>query len=366
MTRVLVVDDSALVRKLFGQLLAAQSGFTVAFARNGLEAIEQLDTFAPDVVTLDVQMPHMNGLECLDRIMLQRPCPVVMVSTVTEDGATATLDALRLGAVDFVAKPSGVVSLHMEEFGPAFVAKIRSAATAKLPASLRLKDRLQFRATGGATARASGPRPIAEESPAEAVSGEGLVLVGTSTGGPPALEALLTALPADFPWPILVAQHMPSTFTGSLARRLDGICALKVVEAGRLAPIEVGTVYIGRGDADIVVTQRAARLVVMTAPAKPDYPWHPSTDRLVRSALEHVPPSQLVGVLMTGMGNDGAQAMSELRSRGGRTIAEAEETAIVWGMPGELVRAGGATWTLPLPMIAHRLRRLVPARATRS
>jgi two-component system chemotaxis response regulator CheB len=290
----------------------------------------------------------------------------VMVSTVTEEGATATLDAIRLGAVDFVAKPSGVVSLHMDAFAPAFLAKIRSAAAARLPASLRLKDRLQFRATGGLAARPGSPKAAPDESPSEVLSGEGLVLVGTSTGGPPALEALLTALPADFPWPVLVAQHMPGTFTGSLARRLDGICALKVVEAGRLEPVVAGTVYIGRGDADIVVSQRASGLVVMTAPAKPDYPWHPSTDRLVRSALEHVAAAQLVGILMTGMGNDGASAMSELRAQGGRTIAEAEETAVVWGMPGELVRAGGATWTLPLPLIGQRLKRLVPARAARS
>ena len=364
MIKVLVVDDSALVRKLFGQVLATEADFVAAFARNGLEAIAQLDSFAPDVITLDVQMPHMNGLECLDRIMLQRPCPVVMVSTVTEEGAEATLEAMRLGAVDFVAKPSGVVSLHMQEFAPAFLAKIRAAAAAKLPASLRLKDRLQFRASGGA-ARFSGAKILLDDSAADTLSGDGLVLVGTSTGGPPALEALLTSLPADFPWPILVAQHMPATFTGSLARRLAGLCALKVVEAARLAPAQAGTVYIGRGDADIVVSRRPSGLVVMTAPAKPDYPWHPSTDRLVRSALEHVAAPQLVGILMTGMGNDGAQAMSELRAGGGRTIAEAEETAVVWGMPGELVRAGGATWTLPLPMIAQRLKRLVSVRAPR-
>jgi two-component system chemotaxis response regulator CheB len=361
----MVVDDSALVRKLVSQVLATQGDVVACFARDGREALEQLESFAPDVVTLDVHMPQMNGLQCLDRIMLQRPCPVLMVSAVTEEGAAATLEALRLGAVDFVAKPSGVVSLHMEEFGPALVAKIRAAATARLPASLRLRDRVQFR-TSGLSPRPQPSRMAAEEPATELLSGDGIVLVGTSTGGPPALEALLLPLPKEFAWPIVVAQHMPGTFTHSLARRLDGICALKVVEAGRLEPLQAGTVYIGKGDADVLIANRGARRAVMTAPARADYPWHPSTDRLVRSALEFVPASQLIGVLMTGMGNDGAQAMSELRSRGGRTIAESEETAVVWGMPGELVRAGGATWTLPLPMIAHRLKRLVPTHAARS
>ncbi len=190
--------------------------------------------------------------------------------------------------------------------------------------------------------------------------------MGTSTGGPPALEALLAPLPATFAWPILVAQHMPAGFTGPLARRLNGICALTIVEVTEPMILQAGHVYIGRGDADILLSKRAKELIVMTAPAKPSYPWHPSTDRLVRSAMDHAPAAQLIGVLMTGMGNDGADAMTELRAQGGRTIAEAEETAIVWGMPGELVRAGGASWVLPLPQIARRLQRLVPAHAART
>ncbi len=366
MIKVLVVDDSALVRKLFGGVLAAEPDVTVAFARNGLEAVEQLDQFQPDVVTLDVQMPQMNGLECLDRIMLQRPCPVVMVSAVTAAGAVATLDALRLGAVDFVTKPTGAVSLKMADFAPTFVLKIRAAAAAKLPASRRLKDRVQFRVSRGVIPKVRAAQLALSEAPIEAARGEGLVLIGTSTGGPPALEAVLTSLPATFPWPILVAQHMPATFTGPLAQRLNKICALNIVEAGRPTALTPGAVYIGRGDADIVVSRRPTGLVVMAVPAKSDYPWHPSTDRLVRSALDHMAADQLIGVLMTGMGNDGAGAMTELRSRGGRTIAEAEETAVVWGMPGELVRAGGATWTLPLSLIAGRLQHLVPAHAARS
>jgi two-component system, chemotaxis family, protein-glutamate methylesterase/glutaminase len=362
--KVLVVDDSPLVRKLFGRVLTQEPGFEVVFARDGVEALDKLDSFRPNVITLDVNMPQMNGLECLDRIMVQRPCPVVMVSSVTEEGADAALDALRLGAVDFVAKPSGAVSLHMDSFAPTLLEKIRAAACAKLPASRRLRERVQLRAAGMRPARERIKTVENAEAEPKPAVGAGLVLVGTSTGGPPALEAFLGALPQSFPWPILVAQHMPADFTAAFAKRLNGICALEVIEASHPMLAQPGCVYIGRGDADIVVSRRPSGLVVMAAPAKSTYPWHPSTDRLVRSAMDHLPATQLIGVLMTGMGNDGAEAMTLLRAKGGKTIAEAEETAVVWGMPGELVKAGGADWVVPLPGIADRLRKLVPSDAS--
>lgn len=376
MIRVLVVDDSALVRKLFGRVLAEESDLEVRFARDGNEALALLEEFRPDVITLDVQMPGMDGLACLDRIMLQRPAPVVMVSAYTDEGAEATLTALELGAVDFIAKPSGAVSLRIDEFAPMLKSRIRQAAGARVPASRRLRERVRLR-TGGAVlarprpARAARPKDTVTvlqtedaTAPVVAASGEGVVLVGTSTGGPPALETLLTALPGDFPWPIVVAQHMPATFTGPLARRLDGLCALRVVEVSAAMPLEAGTVYIGRGNGDVVLARRGGQLVVMPVPEQAEYPWHPSADRLVRSAMALLPASQLVGVLMTGMGDDGAAAMAELHAQGGRTIAEAEETAIIWGMPGELARAGGASYIVPLPRIAQRLQALVPEHAT--
>jgi two-component system chemotaxis response regulator CheB len=355
----LVVDDSALVRKLLGQVFAREADFEVQFARNGVEALEQLASFDPHVVTLDVHMPQMDGLACLDRIMVEGPRPVVMVSSLTAAGAEATLTALRLGAVDFAPKPDGAVSLHMDAWGPELVSKVRAAAGARLKASARLRDRIKHRigAAGALRPPRAEPKPSRPASPAR---GDGLVLVGTSTGGPPALEALLTALPADFPWPILVAQHMPASFTGPLARRLDAICALSVVEVARPTPLQPGNVYIGRGDADVIVARRPAGLVALAAPGLAGYPWRPSADRLVRSALDHLAASQLIGVLMTGMGNDGAEAMALLHAQGGRTIAEAEETAVVWGMPGALVKAGGADWVEHLPRIADRLQGLVP------
>jgi two-component system chemotaxis response regulator CheB len=359
--KLLAVDDSALVRKLFSRIFAEEPDFEVRFARNGLEALDQLKLFRPDVVTLDVNMPQLDGLACLDRIMIEHPCPVVMVSSLTVAGAEATLEALRLGAVDFVAKPEGAVSLRLDALAPELVAKIRAAAGAKLRSSLRLKARIQHRIGGGKALPppATADAAVADPAPV-AATGDGLVLVGTSTGGPPALEALLLPLPATFPWPILVAQHMPASFTGSLARRLDGLCALNVVEVLRPMILQPGHAYIGRGDADLIVSRRPAGLVAMAAPAQPGYPWHPSVDRLVRSAMQHLHPSQLIGVLMTGMGHDGAEAMTLLHARGGKTIAEAEDTAIVWGMPGELAKAGGADWILPLPRLAERLRLLTP------
>ncbi|BBK33421.1 two-component system chemotaxis response regulator CheB [Stella humosa] len=359
MIRVLVVDDSALVRKLLGTIFRQELDFEVEFARDGVEALDRLTAFAPDVITLDVEMPNMDGLACLDRIMVERPSRVVMVSSITAAGAGATLAALRLGAIDFVAKPRGAVSLHIKEWGPQLVAKVRAAAGVTLRSSLRLKERVRHTIGTAPTRRRPQAAAVDRSAAARPVTGNGLVLVGTSTGGPPALEALLSPLPGSFPWPILVAQHMPATFTGALARRLDQLCELSVVEVTEPVHLLPATVYIGRGDTDLVVSRRAGRLVAMAAVAKSTYPWHPSTDRLVVSAMEILPASQLIGVLMTGMGNDGAAAMTRLRAEGGRTIAEAEETAVVWGMPGALAKAGGAEWVLPLYRIADQLRALV-------
>jgi two-component system chemotaxis response regulator CheB len=354
--RVLVVDDSALMRKLLGKIFSGEADFEVEFASNGLDALDRVKSFAPDVVTLDVHMPRMDGLACLDRLMVERPTPVVMVSSLTEADADATLEAFRLGAIDFVAKPQGAISLYIDELAPELISKVRMAAGARINTALRLSERVRHRIGGGV--HAAAPRPRAAKD--TAMEGDGVVLVGTSTGGPPALEALLGDLPGDFAWPLVIAQHMPSTFTGPLARRLDGLCRLTVLEVRQPLLLQPGCAYIGQGGTDIVLARRSAGLVAMPVAADKDYPWHPSTDRLVRSALDHVPASQLVGVLMTGMGNDGAAAMTRMRSEGGRTIAEAEESAVVWGMPGELVAAGGADWIVPLPGIAGRLRKLIP------
>ncbi|WP_421695977.1 chemotaxis-specific protein-glutamate methyltransferase CheB [Aestuariivirga sp.] len=357
MIRVLIVDDSALMRKFLAGLFEAEEGFMVATARDGADALSRIGSFNPDVVTLDVEMPTMDGLACLDRIMVEHPCPVVMVSAVTEQGADATMEALQMGAVDFVAKPTGTISLHREEFGPLIKERVRQAAGIRIRRSARLADRLRFNA--GATRQPSEGRV----APALSHSGDHrLVLVGASTGGPPALDALLSGLPSEFRWPILIAQHMPRTFTASFARRLDSLCKLPVREVNAPTAIEDGCVYVGRGDADMMVARRGDQLIAIPVPSSAQHLWHPSVDRLVMSAMQHMGPHQLVGILLTGMGNDGAAAMAELRKAGGYTIAEAEESAVVWGMPGELVRLNGASDIVALPHMAERLLEIGPWR----
>lgn len=362
MIRLLIVDDSPLMRRLLGGIFEAEGDFEIEFARDGAEAIEKLHAFKPQVVTLDIHMPRMDGITCLDRIMVERPCPVVMVAARTDEGAAETLEALDLGAVDFVPKPDGAVSLEIDTLAPVLVDKVRTAASARLKASSRLTERIRARRAltsaghpGSTAGTRRQSRPQGRVLVTGTISDGGLVLVGTSTGGPQALDMLLTGLPADFPWPILVAQHMPASFTAALARRLDKICALSVVEVSSPTALVPGVVYIARGDADMVVRLQKGQRVASAAPANSAYPWHPSVDRLVRSAMEVVPANKLVGVLMTGMGNDGAAAMAEMRAQGGRTIAEAEESAIVWGMPGELVKLGGADHVEPLERIGERL-----------
>ncbi len=356
MIKLLAVDDSALMRRLIGEVFADEPEFQLWFARDGVEALARLHEQRPDVVILDIHMPQMDGLACLDRIMLERPCPVVMFSSLTAEGARETLDALSLGAVDFAAKPGGAISLKLDEFGPLLIEKARAAAKARLPTSHRLAERIRLRSGGvSATRTRPTPAPARPARPDFRPGAPRLVLVGCSTGGPPALDALLQPLPADFPWPIVVAQHMPASFTGAMAARLDRLCALSVVEVSRPEPLAAGRVYIGRGDADLMISRRAGQLVALSAPSSAAFRWHPSVDRLVDSAMDQQAPGDLVGVLMTGMGNDGAAAMTRLRQAGGRTIAEAEESAVVWGMPGELVRAGGAEFVLPLERIAQGL-----------
>lgn len=375
MIRLLIVDDSPLMRQLLTEIFAEAGDFETGTARNADEALAQLSAFQPDVVTLDIHMPGMDGLACLDRIMVERPTPVVMLSSLTEAGADETLEALALGAVDFIPKPRGPLSIEIEGIAATLVAKVREAASARIPRSARLTERVRRRAAatrlaGGSAApiRPSMPRQAATAIPprrrparlpshgkAEALSGIEAVLVGVSTGGPSALDALLGPLPADFPWPIVIAQHMPSSFTGPLARRLDRGCAIAVEEVRQPRPLRPGTAYIGRGDADLIFSRRDGVPQILAAPMRADRLWHPSADRLVESARALFPPRALVAVLMTGMGHDGAEAMAALHRDGGHVLAQDEASSVVWGMPGALVAAGGADLVLPLEELAAQL-----------
>lgn len=363
--KVLVVDDSALMRRLLSAVLT-QAGWTVAAARNGREGVEQLLEWQPDVVTLDINMPEMDGLTALSLMMQARPTPIVMVSSLTEKGAQATMEALALGAVDFIAKPGGTISLSIDDIQALLLEKVRTASRIRLrpgrpaaampvPVQRSPRPALARPAPMGTSTSTSAP---ASPAPPRGGMGRcpGLVLIGISTGGPRTLEDVLPQLPADFPWPVLVAQHMPPNFTLAFAQRMDRMCALEVVEVGEPMPLEPGRIHIGRGGTDLVVVERLGRLVAQPRPESPGHPWHPSADVMVESAMRVLPASQLVGVLMTGMGFDGAQAMAELKARGGRTIAEAESSCVVFGMPSELIQRGGASVVLPSQDVARQLR----------
>lgn len=348
MLKVLVVDDSALMRRQLRRMLEAEGDIEVAIARNGREALEQVAAFEPQVVTLDVNMPEMDGLTCLGHIMHEAPRTVVMVSSITQEGSEAAVRALGLGAVEIVAKPDGTVSLGLDRMRAELLAKVRAAARARPRRAPRLRDMLRVERLSAERRRS------AAAVRATARNGLGLTLIGVSTGGPRVLEEILSALPADYPHAVVVAQHMPAGFTASFARRLDAICEVAVTEVDRPMPLAPGHVYIGHGEADIVIERRIGRLVANSVSVDGS-PWHPSVNRLVRSAIRATSPASLIGVQLTGMGDDGAEAMALLRGRGGRTIAESEETAVVFGMPGELIRRGGATEVLACDRIAARL-----------
>jgi two-component system chemotaxis response regulator CheB len=378
-TKVLVVDDSALMRRLLTGVLG-DAGFEVAVARNGAEGVSQLTEWQPDVVTLDINMPEMDGLTALSLMMQARPTPVVMVSSLTERGAQATFEALALGAVDFIAKPGGTISLTVDDIAGPLVEKVRAASRSRLrprsslgattgrgtgtaPMAALAAGAAPTRGATGAAPRTPLQRP-GKPKPEPVRSGEvgkpaGLVLIGVSTGGPRTLEDILPLLPANFPWPILLAQHMPRNFTNAFARRMDSLCQLQVRECDTTLPLEAGTVYVGQGGADMVVAERLGRLVVQPRPEAAEHLWHPSVELMVDSAMKHLPATQLVGVQLTGMGYDGAEAMARLHRQGGRTIAESKDTAVVFGMPAELIERGGASTVLPCQDVAQQLCRWI-------
>jgi two-component system chemotaxis response regulator CheB len=352
MIKLLIVDDSALMRRQLAAVFQAAGGFDIRQARNGKEAIAENIAFQPAVITLDINMPEMDGLTALSVIMTERPVPVVMVSSLTEQGALATLEALNMGAVDYIPKPGGTISLTIAEIERELLAKVRAAARSQLrrPAAMA-KASSRANVGSGALARLrSAPR----RGPAQG-AGDGLVLIGVSTGGPRTLEEILPLLPADFPWPVLVAQHMPGAFTKSFADRLNRVCPLTVTEVAGPCAVSPGHIYIARGSADMTLAQRNTGVHALSRPETAQYIWHPSVELLARSALAVCPAPSLVAVMLTGMGNDGADGFAEIARRGGRTIAESDETAIVYGMPRELVDRGGATAVLPAYRIAGQL-----------
>jgi len=357
MIKLLIVDDSALMRRQLTVLFEGEPDFEIRTARNGREAVEENRSFQPDVVTLDINMPEMDGLTALSMIMVERPVAVVMVSSLTEKGALATLEALNLGAVDYVAKPGGTISLSIDAIRASLIAKVRAAAKAKLKPLGTISRKV---AAPGRAFRDGAPSMSRPAAPAAApvrrnFGSAGVVLIGVSTGGPRTLESILPNLPAGFPWSILVAQHMPASFTLPFAQRLNGICAMPVVEASRPMNLEPSTIYIAKGGSDMQVVMRGGKPTVTPSPENSEFLWHPSVELLGRTALEHFDGTHVLGVMLTGMGNDGSDAFADIKKRGGRTIAESEDSAVVFGMPAELIKKGGATVTLHADKIARQI-----------
>lgn len=341
--KILVVDDSALMRKLLREIFEKE-GFEVLTARNGVEAIELNNTFQPDLITLDINMPEMDGLTALSHIMIQRPVPVIMVSSLTEEGALATFEALNLGALDYVTKPGGTISLNIDKIKDELILKVNAALKSRLRTGQLIRK-----------IRAEREKLIKPKSEPLLSQNEGVVLIGVSTGGPRTLEEILPELPEDFLLPVVVAQHMPATFTKSFAERLNAVCKLNVTEVNRPLPLERGNIYIGKGEADVVIVRRTDKLMVQPKPENPKFLWHPSVEVLGRSALENIDPKRIIAVMLTGMGYDGSDAFAEIKKRGGKTIAESEETAVVFGMPRELIEKDGATVILPAQEIARQI-----------
>ena len=383
MIRVIIADDSAFMRMVLSDLFKKQPDFEVLdTAKNGKEAVEKVLRLKPDLLTMDVNMPVMDGLQALEIIMKDCPIPVVMCSSLTKEGANATIKALDLGAVDFISKAGGSVS-KISTIEDEILSKCRAAASARLrrpgaapvasppPARaaepilrriempkrstmqlphretrpLQPRPMASQRTAGSGTATPSAGRPPSGVSPREK-----LVVLGTSTGGPKALQTVVTGLPKNLPCGVLIVQHMPPGFTKSLAERLDEISQISVKEAENHDIIEAGHVYVAPGNYHMTVVNGAKGKEIVLNQDPPLGTLRPAADVLFKSAafLGH----KLVSVILTGMGSDGAVGMKEIKKHGGYIIAESEATAVVYGMPKAVVEQGIADEILPLPEVA--------------
>lgn len=339
--KVLIVDDSAFMRKLISDFLSVHPEIeVVGTARNGEDALKKWRTFRPDVVTLDVEMPVMNGLEVLKVMMKEEPVPVVMLSSTTKEGADTTLQAIQAGAVDFVPKPSGSISIDLHKIKSELVEKVLSASKAnlsKLPPDEHICN--------GPAIKKSANQTSLGNRKAERMSGVGtagtkrengakkLVCIGTSTGGPRALQQVLTSLPKDFGAPILIVQHMPAGFTKSLANRLDTLCEITVKEAEEGELLQKGTAYIAPGGYHLEVKPIGSSLAVSLGQSAPRNGHRPSVDVLFES-VSSIKNFSKITVVMTGMGSDGSKGLIEMKKNGFvKAIAESQETSIVFGMP---------------------------------
>jgi two-component system chemotaxis response regulator CheB len=355
--RVVVVDDSALVRSILKTVIDSQPDMVcVGAAVDPYMAREMIRELNPDVITLDVEMPRMDGLDFLEKIMRLRPMPVLMVSTLTERGAETTLRALELGAVDFVAKPRLGLAQGLQEMAVEITDKLRIAARARIarrPVATPAPASSAPRAAGSGPS--TGAQPLVKPVPVvfSRVSTEKIIAIGSSTGGTEALREVLSGLPADCP-AVMVTQHMPPGFTKSFADRLNSICRMHVKEAEQGERVLPGHVYIAPGGRHLLVKRSGANYMVEISEAEPVNRHRPSVDVLFRSVAEQVGRNAL-GVMLTGMGRDGADAMRVMRDCGAYNIAQDEASCVVYGMPREAVAAGAVNEVLPLAKIGPQL-----------
>ena len=343
-TKVLIVDDSAYTRQLMKRIIEQDPGLTVAgIAGDGVDAMAKTLRLKPDIITLDFEMPEMDGFSFLRWLMRERPTPVIMVTS--HNDSKTVFKALELGAVDFIAKPTKRASLELQSIEKDLLRKIRGIKQIRLDIlskNLELLDREE-------------PVEPASDTGQESVQ---VVAVGSSTGGPAALQIILTRLPAHFSAGIIVSQHMPRGFTGPLSERLNKLAQIRIKEASDNDLIEPGTVLICPGGYHLGLKRKGPKTVVVLKEGRLTDKYVPSVDYMMSSAAE-VFGANAMGVLLTGMGNDGAQGMVEIKGKGGYTIAESEESAVVFGMPAEAIKAGAVESVLPISDIPAEIIRVV-------
>ena len=340
--RVLIVDDSALVRRVLTDLLAAEPQFeVVGTACDAFDARDKIKALNPDVLTLDVEMPRMDGIAFLRNLMRLRPMPVVMISSLTERGAGVTLDALRIGAVDFLTKPKIDIAAGLLEYREELVAKLGAAARARVR---------------GETPTGAGLHAVIDKRPPTlAQSSARVIAIGASTGGTEAIRAVLEGFDADTPG-ILIAQHIPKAFSASFAARLDRECRMSVAEAVDGQPVLTGHVYVAPGDRHLLLERQGPRFVCRIDDSDPVGRYKPAID-LLFSSVARAAGRHGIGVILTGMGKDGAAGLAEMRECGAQTIAQDQATSLVWGMPGEAVGRGAAGEVLALDDIPQAVLR---------
>ncbi len=356
--RVLAADDSALMRRTLRRILEADPDLElVATARDGEDVVLKARELRPDVVSMDIHMPKLDGISALQILLEEQICPVVMLSSLTQTGAMTTFEALELGAFDYVGKPDGTVS-DLGTVGRELCAKLKAAAESGA------SGRVRRRRPGGSAGRRAAP-PNRHVAPAAAPPAKRLarfdtrgIAIGISTGGPSTILDVIPLLPADINAVVFLVQHMPATFTGPFARRLDEASALTVVEAEAGMTVEPGHCYVARGDLQMTVYASASGKLLLRTPSTPETLFRPSVNVMMESVLKAY-GRHTIGVLMTGIGDDGADQMVRVRAAGGYAIAESQESAVVFGMPREAIERGGADEVRPSWEVAAAiLRRL--------